>query len=1152
MDPISAFGLAVNVLTVIDIGFKIAAAYRDGGVPEASQVEDYAVSFGKLADNLKSKNRSPQSTTDLERNLRDRAAKAAEISKQLQDELKSRQSDRSIKRAFRSIRNVFSKKVQDLEKKLRDIQSEIDSNLLVLLRKDMRLNEVKRTEQYNSLDDSMKALLEEFCKSDRKLTDLIETENEKTRQTISAQHETTRQAIQVDGEATRRAITAREEQNKFSERKDKILNSLISDNPFSRESEIHGKHDGTLAWIFADEFDYGGYNNDESGDDDDDDGNSVDNNDGGGDDGEEKDDDDRDRGEDNDSEAGGNNNRKPSEFSAWLRTGQTSEIFWIQGKPGSGKSTLMKYISRAEQTRNHLKLWAPPEGPLVIKFFFWLADPKGMQNSFKGFLCYLLYQILKENWAQEDNFFINSILYEETKLHHWSNEDLKKLLEKAVEETTRWMFFLVDGLDECKEEDFEEVMEIINLFNSRPNVKCCVSSRPEHRIISQLETTQLLKVQDYTRRDIEKYVTDGLGRIKVKLSDERRRDLIQKIVDRAEGVFLWAMIVSKDIRTGITNEDHPEQLFERLNRLPSGMFELYQAMLKRLGSDKEMYEREAAPYFWAVLTFEKRALDLWRRSSTGSYLVMTLPRLGEVVPFYEDFKRGGSKIGTVDDEIDLLEKVKRRINIVCAGMLTVGRAPDVLDDKSPHFFEGFKGSHKQTLYLKSCGRTLRFIHRTARDFIEETGKSIFERCQMGEIKLFELFIKGKIRMQRVSGFREFDIPTIGSTLEHLAYKGDEVAMKLEFLADFEREMSDVLSDSEGKANEQWVYELAKTGVAEDGQLLDLNAIVMRYGSDELLESRFGPFLTLPGNNQRCFSIKYKNYLLFCAANSRRLDWVQRLLENDANPNSQFYLGMQERLRRSPWLEFLRRDFKVHFSKHEPPYSSGHSYLSAIRKFLDSGASINDRTLIVRYLRNRDYGSYLADWVLETEALKALSRPSSINGVIYVMEVNAKHLLEVFCNNQLEGDASDILSRPDVQASQSYLRILLCLPRIRETSPSGASDYPITTNMEEIKKLNIEENDSLNGPVSAIEVDLTASALLSDDLYYMQDDPLRWYDYSMAVKKPLRHKEKLINVLEGARRVDVFGYLEKLGYYKYPADPAVPQESIPMFIEDERT
>ncbi|KAK8090418.1 hypothetical protein PG997_005379 [Apiospora hydei] len=54
---------------------------------------------------------------------------------------------------------------------------------------------------------------------------------------------------------------------------------------------------------------------------------------------------------------------------AWLRHGDG--IYWINGKLGSGKSTLMKYVYEHSKTRDELKSWAKGHPLEISGFFFW-------------------------------------------------------------------------------------------------------------------------------------------------------------------------------------------------------------------------------------------------------------------------------------------------------------------------------------------------------------------------------------------------------------------------------------------------------------------------------------------------------------------------------------------------------------------------------------------------------------------------------------------------------------------------------------------------------------------------------------------------------------------------------------------------------------
>jgi hypothetical protein len=48
----------------------------------------------------------------------------------------------------------------------------------------------------------------------------------------------------------------------------------------------------------------------------------------------------------------------------------SSWTYWISGKPGSGKSTLMKFISRHPTTKHLLQKWAGGNDFVIAGFFF--------------------------------------------------------------------------------------------------------------------------------------------------------------------------------------------------------------------------------------------------------------------------------------------------------------------------------------------------------------------------------------------------------------------------------------------------------------------------------------------------------------------------------------------------------------------------------------------------------------------------------------------------------------------------------------------------------------------------------------------------------------------------------------------------------------
>lgn len=77
-------------------------------------------------------------------------------------------------------------------------------------------------------------------------------------------------------------------------------------------------------------------------------------------------------------------------FMSWLQSDK-DKIFWIRGKPGSGKRTLMKFMIDNDNTERLLDSWRP--GTKILSHFFWKIGSQP-QNSIKGLLCSLTYYIL--------------------------------------------------------------------------------------------------------------------------------------------------------------------------------------------------------------------------------------------------------------------------------------------------------------------------------------------------------------------------------------------------------------------------------------------------------------------------------------------------------------------------------------------------------------------------------------------------------------------------------------------------------------------------------------------------------------------------------------------------------------------------------------
>ena len=81
------------------------------------------------------------------------------------------------------------------------------------------------------------------------------------------------------------------------------------------------------------------------------------------------------------------------DFVHWLESGHGT--YWISGKAGCGKSTLMNLICQDPRTNAALRVWSGTSEVLLPKFFFWNAGTE-LQKSSRGLFRSIIYQIMEK------------------------------------------------------------------------------------------------------------------------------------------------------------------------------------------------------------------------------------------------------------------------------------------------------------------------------------------------------------------------------------------------------------------------------------------------------------------------------------------------------------------------------------------------------------------------------------------------------------------------------------------------------------------------------------------------------------------------------------------------------------------------------------
>lgn len=381
-----------------------------------------------------------------------------------------------------------------------------------------------------------------------------------------------------------------------------------------------------------------------------------------------------------------------SNFREWLDS--PKQLYWITGKPGAGKSTLMKFIcdtvapNDSEGNRSDLD---PKDKHLTVaNFYFWTAGPN-MQRSREGLYRTLLYQLLKQHTkviagSSPDRWEALCLFGDLSK--RLTERELQSMLCRCLEQLkyTRVCLF-IDGLDEFSGSYDDLVKFFSKLIEDYP-VKLCLSSRPLVVFEEAFQDKPSLRIHELTYRDIEVYVASQLHKspsfIKLERQDQfYTDDLISRILQRAEGVFLWVKLVVASLMEGLRDGDTRIETQRRLDRLPDGLEDLFHRILEDLEPE---HQRKAALYlgFMRLCPEPPQALLFSFAEEDDPEFALNLP----MTPFSNS---------TFDERIRVLRK---RINTGCRGLIEVAPYESVPRIETHRF------------------PRIQYCHRSVKDYVE--------------------------------------------------------------------------------------------------------------------------------------------------------------------------------------------------------------------------------------------------------------------------------------------------------------------------------------------------------------------------------------------------------------------------------------------------
>ena len=337
---------------------------------------------------------------------------------------------------------------------------------------------------------------------------------------------------------------------------------------------------------------------------------------------------------------------------------------------------------------------------MACNHFFWNAG-SALQKSQEGLFRTLLFDILLQ--CPEIIPEVQQLLSDTTDPYNpWGSTALFRVIQFVISRGLPVLFcFFIDGLDEY-EGDHVRLIDVLTLLASSPNIKICASSRPWACFLEAFgnNAQTLLKLEELTASDIRRFVNDRIGgnsHFQQYRNNAEYSALVDEVVSKANGVFLWVALVVKSLLEGFTCSDRIKDLRRRLDTLPTDLEAFFSHILQSVDS---FYQQQSAQIF--LLTIEA--------SDELSVIVYSIA---------DDIDGDASQIVGVRNDLTLptiesgAEEMTRRLDGRTKGLLEVSHVPPVIGHRVV--------SHPHARYKVG------FLHRTVRDWLQ--AKNVREAFQ---------------------------------------------------------------------------------------------------------------------------------------------------------------------------------------------------------------------------------------------------------------------------------------------------------------------------------------------------------------------------------------------------------------------------------------
>ena len=303
-------------------------------------------------------------------------------------------------------------------------------------------------------------------------------------------------------------------------------------------------------------------------------------------------------------------------FSEWMTAG-SSDLLWLRGYPGVGKSVITKYLIMnvvgspyVRSKRNATSREINDSFHTQFLAYFFCNEDNAASRSESTILRSILHQFMLAAPFEVTQVLTSLRSSLTQSLSYRFLDSISALWDaiKAVLVAVSWKvtYLVFDALDEMAPESLHSLTaglrDLIDTMSPQimpRTLKVLITSRPTIAIEQNLSPVSItVKSERDVRHLIEGWTRD-LGQ-RYLLSEKTRIEIVTRICEKAGSMFLWASLAWEQLCEGASKESQFLANLKKAEALPANLDALYENVLSRLDSHKLSLTLQALPWLLAA------------------------------------------------------------------------------------------------------------------------------------------------------------------------------------------------------------------------------------------------------------------------------------------------------------------------------------------------------------------------------------------------------------------------------------------------------------------------------------------------------------------------------------------------------------------------